>query len=745
MFHLTKKKTAILLIIILISISAYSFLLSKIFPIGKGTLDIALVGPLELREGKDQLNAVNLYLGGINHEVNGKKINLLLFNDGNNPATAVEIAKKICNQTNAIMVIGHYYSSTSTAAGTVYKKNEIPAITGSATAEEVTANNDWFFRTIPTNKVQALTAANSIFGGLKVKTVSIIYENDTYGISLSDNFEKEAGSLGIDIKSKTMVSLADHDLEATLEKIIQEDNQSSSDGMLYLATHAQMGARIVTAIKDENKLCPIFGSEEFSSPAFIESLNKYRNRLKPIAFYLDGIYCVTPFMSSIASKTGRLFEREYVKTYAENPSWGAACYFDAIRIAIEALRKSDIQITDHVMENRWKIRDTLAGFYSPKNSLKGVIGDLYFDGNGDITRPYLLANYINDKLVPTFFQYQQLQHDPKGTEDLFEKMLKGEIININGKLMSSVRIVYTWMDDIRVHEVDMLNDVCRIEFYLGFQFSDDYSFDSHAVEFLNSAGPVSLGKSVYDEKDGKIITRIYRITGKFRFTSDLRDYPFDQQLLPIRFQNKNEDADKTIYHLSELKTSSFITLPYAGEDADYQNRKWNIQSIDLSDDALEESNPFELQRFSEYGLLINHPQFHAEILLKRQAKGILFEVIFPFIALVLAIYLSNFSQTKQLRINAGVAVFALLINAGYHFYLLTVFHAGYIMGMEYVIFGVYLFVFMSLLLSIVIYNFHLKKEERLVRRLDLARRIGFPAILAIGAIVFIALYGGHGL
>ena len=59
------------------------------------------------------------------------------------------------DQGKALLVLGHSFSSTSIAAGKIYDDSKIPAISGSATALEVTQDKDWYFRVIFNNGLQA--------------------------------------------------------------------------------------------------------------------------------------------------------------------------------------------------------------------------------------------------------------------------------------------------------------------------------------------------------------------------------------------------------------------------------------------------------------------------------------------------------------------------------------------------------------------------------------------------------------
>jgi len=118
-----KKK---LLLIFLIPILAIIVFLS----LPKDTYKIAVIGPFDgmNRNGEAILEGVRMRveeenrLGGLN----GKQIELLLFDDGNDRKQSLEAAQEIIARKDILMVLGHQSSSTSLVAGRLYKSGGIP-------------------------------------------------------------------------------------------------------------------------------------------------------------------------------------------------------------------------------------------------------------------------------------------------------------------------------------------------------------------------------------------------------------------------------------------------------------------------------------------------------------------------------------------------------------------------------------------------------------------------------------------
>nr|VFJ92785.1 MAG: hypothetical protein BECKH772A_GA0070896_100487 [Candidatus Kentron sp. H]VFJ93870.1 MAG: hypothetical protein BECKH772B_GA0070898_100526 [Candidatus Kentron sp. H]VFK00383.1 MAG: hypothetical protein BECKH772C_GA0070978_100457 [Candidatus Kentron sp. H] len=123
---------------------------------------IAVAGPLKTEKGLEMLRGNGLRLEEFNRagEIPGKNVVLLECDDGIGPGNGSgeedrkekekkwrEIASTIVDS-EALVVLGHRSSDASIAAGAVYRDREIPAITATAQADEITEGNPWYFRTI---------------------------------------------------------------------------------------------------------------------------------------------------------------------------------------------------------------------------------------------------------------------------------------------------------------------------------------------------------------------------------------------------------------------------------------------------------------------------------------------------------------------------------------------------------------------------------------------------------------------
>ncbi|ETR70294.1 MAG: hypothetical protein OMM_08918, partial [Candidatus Magnetoglobus multicellularis str. Araruama] len=85
----------------------------------QNTIDIGVVAPINTAYGKAMVSGIELYKEQVNQDggILGKKVVLRVKDDHNHKREAVVAAKALADSQNILMIIGHYFSSTSIAAG----------------------------------------------------------------------------------------------------------------------------------------------------------------------------------------------------------------------------------------------------------------------------------------------------------------------------------------------------------------------------------------------------------------------------------------------------------------------------------------------------------------------------------------------------------------------------------------------------------------------------------------------------
>jgi len=503
---------------------------------------------------KDMLAGIELCLDHMNRNggINGRNITLDIYNDKGDRRTSVKVAMEIAKKNKALLVLGHYFSSTSLAAGKVYLKERIPAITGSATSENVTNQNEWYFSVLPNNKFQGEFIASYIYSSLNHKSCSVIYDTDEYGQSLFNSFESKANILGMDIKNVWHFDSKSSRFNYQLTKIINELRAIPDSGIIFLATHSREGAKIVSLLKFPGSKYQIMGADAFSTNSFINEVLNFPQEKTRTGYYSENIYSVSPFLADFTNEHNSHFVSDFLQKYRSPPTWVSACYYDATLMALKSMQNLDG--SEKINNARMIIQKNLKGHYNLESSIKGVCGSLFFDKNRNVNYP-LKVTYIKNQIpIPNYSQYF-IQHKPMNDERAFDKILNNELKTSGNIVMNQTKIVFAGIHVNEIKNIDIFNGQYAMDFFIWFRFQGE--FDDSKIVFLNALNPVPINQPFAEYKDGDIVTRVYNLKGQFKSEFDLTNCPFEKHGLSIQFRHQHLTLDQITY-ISDYVSESFV-------------------------------------------------------------------------------------------------------------------------------------------------------------------------------------------
>ena len=142
----------------------------------------------------------------------------------------VDAAKRLVDVEKVNAIIGALSSGVTIPVATSVS---VPAgmlqISTASTSPEITGlkDNDWLFRTVPTDAVQGVALAQ-VAKEKGVKSVSIIYVNNDYGKGLAEAFAKA-------YEGKVTQSIAYEPKQASFRGELQKAAQGSAEVLLLLA------------------------------------------------------------------------------------------------------------------------------------------------------------------------------------------------------------------------------------------------------------------------------------------------------------------------------------------------------------------------------------------------------------------------------------------------------------------------------------------------------------------------------
>ena len=730
------------------------------------TLYIALSGPMSgnyASNGQAMRRAVELRLAEVNRNggIDGKQVELLVFDDQNDAELARRNALEIATATPALGVVGHYTSSTSLAASPVYLKHGIPAISGTATTDELTRENSWYFRTTFNNADQAAIIANYIrkVGGLD--SAYVLSVDNAFGKTLRESFLKTAREIGLTIAghwhfTSDNPSSFDEQREAMLSALQAGKGRSA----LFLATHSAEAAAILANLRRLNKDIMIIGPDSLSSSSFQEQMQAYpQERARP-GYYTDGVYTTTPFIQDLGgSQRSEDFRFAYARAYGEEPPVNATMYYDAAAALLHALRGVDSEY--QLSMQREQVRDGLWQLASLASAVEGVSGMIYFDEHGDAVKPVPMGVFSNGRLIPALEQFQLLG-SVTHLDNLLEEALGDRVIYVNGKFLSRAKVVYAGVEFNEISDLDMENYSYTADFYLWFRFQygfDDknieYDFSDRNIEFVNLYTQVGERGPVFEPvieqiSRGKynMMTRTYHLKTKFKADFDFSDYPLDRRTLPLRFQHKHFTRNQLIYVVDTLGMdpgpSGRNLLRKFQRNNVFPVGGWKVNQIEFFQTSKKTDSTLGVPELFGSEQRIESSVFNVEVEIERNINSFILKNMLPVIFIICVGYFMFYIPIAgpgfAVRITLGVNV--IVTTSLFHLKMASSMPAiDYLVLMEYLFYTVYVLAIISMLLSIfkqVKSTGDSPEDKKWTIRIDVVGRIFYPLaiVLILGGVIY---------
>jgi len=286
---------------------------------------------------------------------------------------ATMAANKLINSgVNA--VIGEYCSSATEPSQIPINDAKIVQITPASTAERLTHKGyKYFFRMPPRDDVQAWSTVEFFEKKLKVKTVALIDDKQTYTAGLTANIQKFAEKNGVlQIVAHEYITPGDSDFTAVLTNL-----KRINPDVIYMSTYQPEGSKMIQQARKLG-LTSIFQSEDaVYHPKFLEVAG-------PAA---EGVYLT--FAKAPDTPERKTFEETYKKKWGVDSVGSYAYYaYDAGMVILGAVAKCGC--TDG---------ETLAKTIR-ENSWNGVSGEIKFDEKGDRELAHIIWIVKDNKFVP---------------------------------------------------------------------------------------------------------------------------------------------------------------------------------------------------------------------------------------------------------------------------------------------------------------------------------------------------------
>ncbi|WP_040160615.1 ABC transporter substrate-binding protein [Nigerium massiliense] len=339
-------------------------------------LNYELSGPVATY-GQASVQGIEMAVDEINNGggVKGKKIELVKYDNKSEPAEATTLASKLTSSDKVLTIIGPATSGAFKAEIPVATRAKVPAVSGSATADDVTVGaqgvQEYAFRTCFNDSFQGTAMAKWAAEKKNAKSALIIKDNSSdYSKGLADNFKKTFTAAGGQIVGEEAYVTNDTDFNAILTRA-----KGQKFDVIYLPGYYNEAGLIIKQARAQGITAPILGGDGFDSPTLLQLAG---------ASALTDVYFTNHYSSLDKDAKVQKFISDFKAKYNTEPSAFNALGYDTAKFVADAAnRASDV--------NAEGIKTAMAD----TKDFSGVTGSFSMDANHNPVKTIVVIGMKN--------------------------------------------------------------------------------------------------------------------------------------------------------------------------------------------------------------------------------------------------------------------------------------------------------------------------------------------------------------
>jgi len=287
--------------------------------------------------------------------INGRKIELELFDDQGDPTVGTNLARKLASE-GFVAMIGTAESAVTVAMIPVLQQARIPNITSGQSPAIAAAGSPFAFYNGPTSVTYDETLAKYLVDDKGFKTIAVISNNGSFGKGEREAFTKALSGRGITPVDDQVVTTDQKDFSAALTAIRQKNPE-----VLFIGAEEVAAGLIVKQARELGITATIAGAAPMGTPVYLETAG---------AANAEGTVVSSPYLSNDTDDASRAFAKAYQDAHDEEAELHGAKAYDGANIVFTALKNSNGATGQKLAD---EIRAT---------SYDGLLGDFKFDKTG---------------------------------------------------------------------------------------------------------------------------------------------------------------------------------------------------------------------------------------------------------------------------------------------------------------------------------------------------------------------------
>ncbi|MCC7022061.1 MAG: ABC transporter substrate-binding protein [Thermomicrobiales bacterium] len=707
---------------------------------------IAYAGPLsgpDAASGHEQLNAIAMAIVAANQAggIDRHPLEVLAYDDQNDPALAADRAREIAGNDRILLVIGHDNSDASLAAAPIYEQAGIPAISPASTADILTTNHPWYFRSIFTNHHEGELIAAYSQHALHHDRASVVSTNRKYESSLARAFSEAFGQNGTIVQQWT---IDPEHLDDSVAAIVREIGATKDPGILFLALQPAEAHALLLGLGRAGIRLPMIAGDAIGYQDFTRLFANEPEVAEQPGFFTNGLYAASPIIYDSLGGAALDFSQRYREIYGEAPDRYGAKAYDAATLAIHALAEVDARdaALQDIAGDRMAIRNALVAMDSPERSIPGLSGPLYFDDTRSVPQSMSVGLFDLGALLSAPLQYRIVAEPARF--DLAAERANGLVFDIDGHPYRQYRVAYVGVDLNTVANLDARAETFDADFFLWFRYTGDTSAED--VFFSNATNPeMRLPDPIDRTDDGDKHFAMYRVNATFTDPMDFQDFPWDTHVLTLSMQNVTLTQNDIVYvpDQANIQQSQAERMRSGANASQPFNRipSWIVERVYYAQDTatMRSTTPDPRTGAPEFDQVST---YQVQMTYGRNVTAFLVKNLLPLALLALVTYISlYFSPTNA----TGRITFSITSVLTASVMLQSISNSlpdvGYTVAIEW---GYYVFIALTALLVLInisIERLYKAKRFLAVSQLDWIARVVYPLVLLIVVVIYAVKYG----
>ncbi|MEP6729416.1 MAG: ABC transporter substrate-binding protein [bacterium] len=300
--------------------------------------------------------------------IHGHQVEIEVAHDSGLGESAVRIASRFVADPRILAVIGPGSSAAMIAAAPIYN-GRLAAVSGMATAPELTGISPWVFRVVPSDSALGVAEAR-LFLAKGWQRIAVLYDNDGYGRGMARAFAAPFRALGGDIVGYDPII----DETTDFGVFIRTYDQTRPDAVFVICNLTSAKA-FVNAAAAHPLRAQVIGGDGWETTMAHE----------PAA---EGAIWPAAFSPLDTHRVASQFTRAFIKRFGREPNPFAALSYDATLTVLDAIRRGGL--------DRSAVRRALA----EDTRVAGATGAISFDRGERVGGAVAFVRVTNGQLKP---------------------------------------------------------------------------------------------------------------------------------------------------------------------------------------------------------------------------------------------------------------------------------------------------------------------------------------------------------